>query len=130
MLNLNMKRIINTRDISWLKRSYKTWTKNLISYNEQEDDNNEDYINRFETLNLEKKNVERVQVTQEVKDKIYHQMKRLESSFNPEASKIIESIDQGRKIILDKANIALFSGGIQLEPTTYYQAWDHQDPMD
>jgi hypothetical protein len=69
-------------------------------------------------------------VTQEIKDKIYRQMKRLESSFNPEASKIIESIDQGREIILDQANIALFSGGIQVEQTTYYQAWDHQNPMD
>jgi hypothetical protein len=57
-------------------------------------------------------------------------MKCLESSLNPEASKIIERIDQGSETILDQANIALFSSGIQVEPTTYYQAWDHQDPED
>jgi Reverse transcriptase (RNA-dependent DNA polymerase) len=118
MLNLKTKRIINTRYVSWLKRSYKTWSKKLIPYNEQEDDNNEDYIDIVDTLNLEERKAEKVQ------------MKRLESSFNPEASKIIESIDQVREIILDQANIALFSGGIQVEPTTYYQAWDHQDPED
>jgi hypothetical protein len=54
----------------------------------------------------------------------------LERSFNPEASRIIESIDQEREIILNQANISLFSGGIQVEPTFYHQAWDHQDPED
>jgi hypothetical protein len=57
-------------------------------------------------------------------------MKCLKNSFNSEASNIIESIDQGRETIPDQANIALFSGGIQVEPTTYHQAWDHQDPVD
>jgi hypothetical protein len=57
-------------------------------------------------------------------------MKRLESSFNPEASRIIESIDQGKEIILNQVNIALFSGDIQVEPTTYHQSWDHQNPED
>jgi uncharacterized protein YwqG len=130
MLNLNTKRIINTRDVVWLKKSYKTWSKNLIPSNEQEDDNNEDLIGRAKTLNLEARNAEKVLVTQEVKDKVYRQMKHLESRFNPEASKIIESIDQGREILLDQANIVMFSGSIQIEPTTYHQAWDHQGPMD
>jgi hypothetical protein len=130
MLNLNTKRIINTRDISCLRRSYKTWSKKLIPSNEQEDDNNEDLIDIVHTLNPEGRNAERAPATQEVKDRVYCQMKHLESSFNPEASKIIESIDQGREIILDQANIALFSGGIQVEPTNCYQARDHQDPED
>jgi hypothetical protein len=34
MLNLNTKRIINTRDVVWLRRSYKTWSKILIPSNE------------------------------------------------------------------------------------------------
>jgi hypothetical protein len=33
--------------------------------------------------------------------KIYHQLKRLESSVNPEASKIIDSFQQWRDILLD-----------------------------
>jgi hypothetical protein len=99
MLNLNTKRIINTRDVSWLRRSYKTWSKNLIPSNEQEDDDNEDFVDIVDTLNPEERNAERAPATQEVKGKVYHQMKRLENSFNPEASRIIESIDQGRQII-------------------------------
>jgi hypothetical protein len=97
-----------------LRKSYKVWSKNLIPSSKQEDDNNEDFINEFAALNQEERNVERVQVTQDVMDKVYHQVKCLESSFNLEASKIIESIDQGREITLDQANIALFSGSIQV----------------
>jgi hypothetical protein len=47
----------------------------------------------------------------EVKDtsslKIYCQMTRLERSFNPEASKIIDPFEQGRDILLDCVNVAL-----------------------
>jgi hypothetical protein len=76
MINLNTKRIINTRDVSWLKRSYKTWSKKLIPSIEQENDENEDLIDRVDTLNLEERNVEKVSATQEVKDRVYCQMKR------------------------------------------------------
>ena len=65
-----------------------------------------------------------------VKDKLYLQMKLLESSFNTEASKIIENNEQGREIILNQDNVALFSGGIQVESTTFSQAWDHHNPKE
>jgi hypothetical protein len=66
-----------------LKRSYKTWSKNLVPSNEQEDDNTEDLIDRVKTLNLEERNSEKVPATQEAKDRVYRQMKHLERSFNP-----------------------------------------------
>jgi hypothetical protein len=55
-------------------------------------------------------------------------LKQQESSFNPEATKIVKDIEEGRDIILDQANIALFSGNIQVEPTTFDHAWNHADP--
>jgi hypothetical protein len=70
MLNFHTKRIINTSDVVHLKKNYKTWSNDLIPSSEQEDDNNEDFINKVETLNLEERNVERVQVAQEVKDRV------------------------------------------------------------
>ena len=55
----------------------------------------------------------------------------LKTSFtNPDASKIVKDIEQGKDIILDQANIALFSGNIQVEPTTFDQAWNYSDPKD
>jgi hypothetical protein len=92
MLNLNTKWIINPRDVVCMKKSYKAWSKIQITSSKQEDDNNEDFFDRVETLNLEEKNIK----TQDVKDRVYRKVKGLERSFNSEASKIIESIDQGK----------------------------------
>ena len=61
--------------------------------------------------------------------KLYRQLRQLESSFNPDAAKLVEQIEQGREIFLDQVNLALFSGMvINEEPTTFEQAWNHQDP--
>jgi hypothetical protein len=37
-------------------------------------------------------------------------MRLLESSFNLEASTVLQNIEQGRKILLEQANFELFSG--------------------
>jgi hypothetical protein len=56
-------------------------------------------------------------------------LKRLARSFNPEASKTIENIEQGREIQLDQANFALLSASAsELEPTSFNDAWNHPDP--
>jgi hypothetical protein len=61
--------------------------------------------------------------------KLYRQLRQLESSFNPDATKIVEQIEQGRELLLDQVNFALFSGMvINEEPATFEQAWNHQDP--
>jgi hypothetical protein len=41
----------------------------------------------------------------QVDAKVYQQMKQLDSSFNPEASKIVEEFQQGRKTLLGYANM-------------------------
>jgi hypothetical protein len=43
------------------------------------------------------------------KKKIYREIRLLESSFNPEASTVLQNIEQGREIVLKQANIAFFS---------------------
>jgi hypothetical protein len=57
-------------------------------------------------------------------------LKHLEKSFNPEASEIIKSIEQGRESQLeDQASFALFSASAsELEPTLFNEAWNHPDP--
>jgi hypothetical protein len=46
------------------------------------------------------------------KKKDYRTMRILENSFNPEASTVLQNIEQGREILFEKANIALFSGTV------------------
>jgi hypothetical protein len=54
-------------------------------------------------------------------------MHRLESSFNPEATKIVEDIKDGREVMLDQVNLVLLSETIiPEEPTTFDQAGNHK----
>jgi Reverse transcriptase (RNA-dependent DNA polymerase) len=70
---------------------------------------------------------------QNVKDtttvQLYRLMKRLENSFNPEASKIIDDLEQGREILLDQVNLALFGVNFEDEPRTFDEAWNCKDPI-
>jgi hypothetical protein len=72
-------------------------------------------------LNAKESRIEKDQVAQEVnpkikiKSKVYRELKQLESSYNPDAIRIVNNIDQERDSILDQANIALFSGATQFE---------------
>jgi hypothetical protein len=122
MFNFNTKRIIHSRDVVWLGKSYKNWMITNVPSKEEYDDG---YVHTIATFNQEANYPERIQVIQDkdqnIKSKVYRQLKQLESSFNPEASKIVKDIEQGRDIILDQANIALFSGNIQAESTTFDQ---------
>jgi uncharacterized FlgJ-related protein len=56
-------------------------------------------------------------------------MKILESSFNPEASKVMESIEQGREIFLDQVNGAMFNSAsvFQKERKIFDEAWNHEE---
>jgi hypothetical protein len=54
-------------------------------------------------------------------------LKQLETSYNPDATRIVSDIDQGRDIILVQANIALFSEATQDDATNFEQAWNEND---
>jgi hypothetical protein len=55
--------------------------------------------------------------------KVYRNLRQLESSFNPEASRIVERTEQGSKILLDHANFAFFGiGSVEKEPITFDEA--------
>jgi hypothetical protein len=42
--------------------------------------------------------------------KIYRAMRLLDSSLNHETSEMLQNIEQGREILFEQANVALFSG--------------------
>jgi hypothetical protein len=70
-------------------------------------------------------------LNERTKEKVHRQLKRLESSYNPEESTLIKNIEQGREILLDQASIALFNiSPSELEPTTFDDAWNHSNIKD
>jgi ABC-type amino acid transport substrate-binding protein len=54
--------------------------------------------------------------------KVFRAMRKLESWFNPEATKAVENDNHGREMTLDQVNLALFSTDIVKEPSTYEEA--------
>jgi hypothetical protein len=54
--------------------------------------------------------------------KVFRDVKKLESWFNPQANKAVESYNHGREMTLDQVNLALYSTEIVKEPTTYEEA--------
>jgi hypothetical protein len=102
-LNLNSKRIIQTRDAVWLGKYYNDWRKNKTPSNDKDEDIG-DSMEEYATLNTKESSIEKDQVAQEenqkIKNKVYHQLKQLESSY-PDATRIVNDVEQGRDIILD-----------------------------
>jgi len=60
--------------------------------------------------------------------KVCRSLRQLESSFNPEASKIIDNLEQGRDILLDSVNLAFICGNVMKEPKSFDEAWNCSDP--
>jgi hypothetical protein len=91
------------------------------------DDDDNNVIESFMIQNMNNGSESNTNSTQpEINDKsnltIYHQMKRLESSFNPEASNIIDNFEQGRDILLHSVNLALICGKFMKETQSFDDA--------
>jgi hypothetical protein len=130
MLNMDTIYVINSRDIIWLNQMYNNWKiKKVKNYVDHKED---DAIEL--KIKVTKKVQEEVQVEKVLDEqkgaKVYRNPRQLQSSFNLEASKIVERIEQGREILLNYANLAFFGGGVveQKEPTTFDEACNHKDP--
>jgi hypothetical protein len=85
--------------VVWLGKRYKNWMITNVTSKGEYDDDDDEYVHTIPTINQEANNPERIQVIQDkdqnIKGKVYQQLKQLESSFNPEASKIVQDIEQG-----------------------------------
>jgi hypothetical protein len=112
MLNMETKKVINSRDIIWLNKVYKDWkvqkAKKMV-----EDDDDDAVEPKIQAASKSQEEVQEERVLDEQKSsKVYRNLRQLESSFNPEASNVVERIEQGREILLDHANFAFFGGGV------------------
>jgi hypothetical protein len=101
ILNLDTKRIIHSRDIIWLKEANNDWIERKVSQKKENDDEDDDVIanSKIQEIKDGHDKLSSVQDQDELKKKkIYRAMRLLESSFNPEASTVLQNIEQGREI--------------------------------
>jgi adenylosuccinate synthase len=122
VLNIDTKSVIQSRDIIWLNEAYHDWIERKVSQKKEIDDEDDDVIanSKIQEFKDGQDKLSSVQDYDELKKKkIYREMRMLESGFNPEASTVLQNIEQGREILLEQANFALFS---------FDEAWNHYDP--
>jgi hypothetical protein len=81
MLNLDSKRIIHSRDIIWLGRNFKTWSKLKVSTERLEDD--DDFIVRpteNSIVSSDASSNQQPALNDRTKEKVNRQLKQLKSS--------------------------------------------------
>ena len=59
--------------------------------------------------------------------KVLNEMKKLQDWFNPDASRIVDASNSGRKMILDQADIALTRLEGPKEPVSFDEVFNHPD---
>jgi hypothetical protein len=132
ILNLDTKCIIQSRDIIWLNEAYDDWIDEKVLQKKEIDDEDDDVIanSKIQEIKDGQYKLSSVQNQDELKKKkVYRPMRLLESSFNPDDSTMLHNTEQGKEILLEQANVALFSGiVIDEEPSSFDEAWNHQDP--
>ena len=119
MLSLKTKHIFNSRDIVWLNKSFGEWDKKDEEVNNEIDEQDED-----ELIEEVRKEPDAPVDTEErsPKPKLLSQMKKLQGWFNPEASRIVETLKSGREMILDQADIAMMRLEGSMEPVSLDEA--------
>jgi FtsZ-interacting cell division protein YlmF len=105
-----------------LNKTYKDWKQNKATIFNVEDDILElptgvDKVKLIE--NATKENEDKKNKSEK---KVFRAMRKLESWFNPEATKAVEDYSHGREMTLDQVNSALFYTVTVKEPTTYEEA--------
>jgi hypothetical protein len=119
MLNLETNAIINIIDIICLKKMYKDWLKNklMTTIDEEED-----------AIELPTGNKSKIVSNVVEKDKkstnetVIRAMKKLESWFNPQATKVLQDHNPGRETLLEHVNLALFTTNFVKEPSSFEEA--------
>jgi hypothetical protein len=100
------------------------WLKNKSTMNLEEEDvlelltgNESNKVEEEAThVNVNKKKKKKTN------EKIVCEMRKLESWFNPQATKIVDELDRGREIVLEQVNLALLTTSLSKEPSSFEEA--------
>jgi hypothetical protein len=130
MLNLTTNSIINSQDVIWLSKTYRERKENKPTISKVEEDTIELLTGFDKVKSTENATKEIEDEGNDLDKKVFRAMKKLESWFNPEATKVVEDYSHGREMTLDQVNLALFSTVMIKEPTTYEEAINFEQKED
>jgi hypothetical protein len=98
------------------------WLKNKSAMNLEEEDvlelptGNEANKVEEEAINVD------VDKKKKTNEKIIREMRKLESWFNPQATRIVDEFDCGREIVFEQVNLALLTTSFTKEPSSFEEA--------
>jgi hypothetical protein len=127
LLNPKTKSIIKSRDVVWLNKSYGAWmkSKNDTSFSDDSDNEIDTLKNKIETekpFNDAPNDGKNERVARDLR-----QNSKLKGWFNPNPIRFIENYDSGRKLVPEKADIALNLIDCLKKPETFEDAYYHQN---
>jgi FtsZ-interacting cell division protein YlmF len=98
------------------------WLKNKLTTNLEEEDVLE-LPRGNESNKVEEKatNVD-VDMKKKTNERIFREMKKLESLLNPQTTKIVDEFDRGRVIVFEQVNMALLTTSLTKEPSSFEEA--------
>jgi hypothetical protein len=128
MLNLTKNSIINSQDIIWLNKTYGEWKNNKITISTAEDDTIElpTGIDKWKSITIATKHNEDEEIDLDKKD--FRDMRKSESWFSSQATKVVEDYNHEREISLDQ--FGFFSTEIIKEPIIYEEAINSEQNED
>jgi hypothetical protein len=129
MLNLDTNAIIKSRDIIWLKKMHVDWLKNKLTTNLEEDVLGLPTGNESNKVEEEANNVD-ADKKKKTNEKIVREMRKSESWFNPQATKIVDEFDCGREIVVEQVNLALLTTSLTKEPSSFEEAINCENQED
>jgi hypothetical protein len=124
MLNLKTKHIVKSRDIVCLNK--RQWNKKVEEVNnifDYQDEDEDEVIKEFKKepdapVDAEEKSPE---------PKLLYEMKKLQGRFNPEASRVVESLKSVREMIIDQADIEMMIVESPMKPGSFDDSYNHSD---
>ena len=104
MLNIQNKKMIDSRNVVWLRKNFKVWFRvKFPNENDEVDDDNDNFITKVSRLNQVNHEIESINqvhvLSKKSKVKIYCDVTELESFFN------LENTEQGSNIFFDQLNL-------------------------
>jgi hypothetical protein len=113
----------------WLNKSFRELYKNFEAVNNKFNNQDEDEDKVIEEIRKEPD--ETVDAEEKSPEpKILYEMKKIQGWFNPEASRIDESLKSRRKMILDRADIAVRMIEGPMERANFDEAYYNHSDLD
>jgi hypothetical protein len=124
-LNLEIYRVLTSRDVVWLNKKYKDWIieKSTICKEVEHEDDDLPLNKNPNTVMINETPSYQVKQKSAVNKMVYSQLRKLDSWFNPQSRNAVEDFKK-REITLEQSNFSFFSEEVLKDPMNFDETWN------